>query len=99
MKKSIKENEQCVQTDVSGSVLITKDNFKDFIGKKVEPECIGRFAAFLTPDVNILLSYLDGCWYFKSPDEINTTEEVWMYKETEDWTISVYLADSSITDR
>jgi len=88
------------KTVVSGSVtLITKENFKDFIGKKVEPECVGRFAAFLTPNVNILLSYLDGCWYFKSPTEIDTTEEVWMYEETDDWTISVYLADGCLTDR
>ena len=88
----IKDETQSLQSCVSGSVLLTKDNFKDFIGQKVEPECIGRFASFLTPDVNILLSYLDNCWYFKSPDEINTTEEVWTYKEDDDWSISVYLA-------
>ena len=72
--------------------LITKDNFKDFIGRKVNPECVGKYGAFLTPDINILLSYFDNIWYFKSPDEINTTEEVWTYKEDDDWSISVYLA-------
>lgn len=98
--EQLQQDQPLRETAVSGSVtLITKDNFKDFIGKKVETECICRFAAFLTPDVNILLSYLDNCWYFKSPNEIDTTEEVWMYEETDDWTISVYLADSSLTDR
>lgn len=87
------QNEALPQANVSGSGLIIKDNFKDFIGRKVNPECIGKYAAFLTPDVNILLSYLDNIWYFKSPDETNTTEEVWMYQENENWSIEVYLAE------
>ena len=73
--------------------VITKDNFKDFIGKKVNPECTGKHAAFFTPDINILLSYLDDTWYFKSPDEINTTEEVWMYREDSNWSIDIYLVE------
>lgn len=74
-------------------ILITKDNFKDYIGKKVNPECICKQGAFLTSDVNILLSYLDNVWYFKSPDEINTTEEVWMYEINKNFDIEVYLSE------
>lgn len=70
---------------------INKNNFKDFIGKKVLVEISSKFAGFLTPETNILLSFVDEVWYFKSPDEINTTEEVWMHKLEKDWSIEIHL--------
>lgn len=72
-------------------IVINGSNFKDYIGEKVEVEITSKHGGFLTPNVNILLSFIDNTWYFKSPDEINTTEEVWMHKLEKDWSIEIHL--------
>lgn len=69
---------------------ITPENFKDYIGRSVEVESLSKIAAFLCPENNILLSYVDNIWYFKSSD-IDTDEEMWRYEVTKDWQMSVFL--------
>lgn len=67
------------------------DNFKDFIGKKVEVEICCYSGGMMYPDNNILLGMNEGNYYFIS--DKNTTDEVywhWTAKNDSDCSISVW---------
>lgn len=60
--------------------VITLENFRSFIGEEVNIEIGLQHATFIFPKINYLVSYIEGYWYFKSPDKVTTAEEIWNFK-------------------
>jgi hypothetical protein len=56
--------------------LITPDNYKKYIGKRVFIEIVCSKFGMMYPDENYLIGIKDGCWQFKS-DEVDTEDQIW----------------------
>lgn len=65
---------------------ITFDNFKDFIGKKVEVIITSYWGGLMYPDNNVLIGMNSGNYYFVS-DQGSPDEEWWH------WTIDTTSSD------
>ncbi len=78
---------------MSKVTLITFENYKSFIGKKVEVEIACYSVGMCYPDNNILIGMNEGNFYFKS-EEGTEDEQYWHWRtdkqEDKDCTIQVW---------
>ena len=75
-------------------MIVTENNFKDFIGINVEVEICGYSGGFMTPEDNQLIGFFNGEWVFSSPDISNPAlssviSNMWSFKESEGWSIEI----------
>lgn len=59
-----------------------KDNYRDFIGQKVNVEIACYSAGLMYPDENILVDITETHYVFKS-DEIDTPDGLWKFNHTD----------------